>query len=337
MSSRKSRARARALALAQRGEGLEAARPSQDQGGGVDELLGRLQEEREEAHENKRIWRAFREAPGWATAVLLVLATAAQLLVAAKGNFEVAIAVAGSIDTSRLFLMAAIMAVLIVGGLAPFYFGLYLRHELALRYRDIALAKASGEKLYDERILSRRLRGGLFWLISLIALSCSYVPAAFSVPVSFMTLLGLLDGARSPFAPWRFWNRLKAQGYLELPSEQLCEVIKAKVELSNRRRANGVFVIATLAFVTFFTYVPGVVLPFQNIKLENQSLVGSVLGTTPTGLAVLTYEPRRVLIVNPSDVKSTNYCTFVGHQAISERTLLDIVQGGRPWEPPPCG
>ncbi|MGH4010813.1 MAG: hypothetical protein ACRDTH_22085 [Pseudonocardiaceae bacterium] len=335
MSSRKSRARARALAP--REEGLEAARPSQGQGGEVDELLGRLQEEREEAHENRRIWRAFREAPGWATAVLLVLATAVQLLVAAKGNSEVAIAVAGSIDTSRLFLMAAVMAVLIVGGVAPFYFGIYWRYELALRYRDIALAKASGEKLYDERILSRRLRGGLFWLISLIALSCSYVPAVFSVPLSIMTLLGVLDGVRSPFSPWRFWDRLKAQGHLELPSEQLCEVIKAKVELSNQRRANGAFVIVALAFVTFFTYVPGAVIPFQNIKLANQSLVGYVLGTTPAGLAVLAYEPRRVLVVNPSDVKSADYCTFVGPRVISERTLLDIVQGDRPWKPPPCG
>jgi hypothetical protein len=336
MSSRKSRARRRALAQQ---EDLESsALPFQDQGKGVDkELLGRLQEEREEAQENKRIWSAFRDAPGWATAILLTFATAAQLLVAAKGNLEVAIAIASSIDTKRIFVMAAIVGVLVVGGLSPLYFCVYWRHELALRYRDIALAKTSGESLYDERILSARLRGGLSWLVLLTMLSCSYVPAVITVPVAIISLLGLLDSFRSPFAPWNFWDRLKAQGYLELSRAQLCDVINAKVEISNRRRANGAFAIAAITFVVICTYIPGDALPLQSIKLTNRSIVGSVLGTTPAGVSILTYEPRRVLVVNPSDIKSAAYCTIVGRQAVSEKTLLNIVRGDKPWKPPPCG
>lgn len=339
MSRRKSRAKSSSLTSSNRG-GVEPS-SLQDEGGGVGKyLLGRLREEQGEARENGRIWRAFHEAPGWLTAALLVLATAIQLLVAADGNLDVAIAIASSMDTSRIFLIAAIAGITSLGGLIPFYFFIYFRHELALRYRDIALAKAVGDKLYDESVLNYRIRGVLQWLLILVALTLLYVPAWLSVLVLVLLLFGGVGAIRSPFAPWNFWDRLEAQGHLKLPREQLSEVIKTKVEVSNLRRMNGAFVVVLLITVAFIVTVPGAMLPRQDIRLkDNANEVGSVLGSTSTGIAILTDKPRRVVIVNPAEIDSVQYCTERSERIspFGDRTLLDIVQGDRPWSAPACG
>lgn len=339
VSKRRDRATPRAATQGEKGH--EAVPSPTTASAGIDrELLGRLYEERQDRDENKWIWRTFREAPGWLTAGLLLLATAVDVLIAARGNPQVAIEIASSMDTSNLFLMATVAFAINFGALAPFYFGLYFRNELALRYRDMALAKASGDELHDNRVLTNRLRNILLLLAILVALSCMYAPAWLSLPISCLILFGMLDGIRSPFAPWNFWERLQSQGHLALPKDQLWEVIRTKVEISNLRRANGVFFIAVVFVLLLFLVVPGNVLPFQNIKLKNKStLVGSVLSSTPppADLIVLQYEPRRVVIVNPNDINSREYCSVPVPQMEEGRTLLEIVRHSRVWKPPACG
>lgn len=301
-------------------------------------LLNRLTEEQSDSMENQRIWRFFRDAPGWLTSIILVIVTACQMLAAAQGNVDTAIAIASAVDTTRLMKVAGLGIAAFLVATLPVMFFIYFRHELAVRYRDLTIAAAVGPPLHDDRILNRRIQGGIHWLLMFVAVSVWAGPASLSAPSLVFLLLGAISAFQSPFRPSRFLDTLNREGRMRLDKDSLRSLIYKRVEVSNLRRANGSAVLVVVLLAASFALFPGAMLPYQQVNMKDRSvLVGSVLGSTPTGTSVLQDNPRRVVLIKSDQVVSAQQCANT--DMANQKSIFRYISeggGGSPVEAP-CG